>query len=1348
MTDHAKNCLPCDGIQVITPRPVYNRPGLDALKYRIGTQSSFFESLLARISTLTAEELAELSLSVNQRVQQRRNRKAKSPSKTEHPLRDWLTTREKNDPAIAMLDAWSVVADVLTLYQERIANEGFLRTAQERRSIQELARLTGYRLRPGVSSTVYLAFEVEDTNTTIPFGNAAPTTQSNTPILIPKGTAVKSTPAPGTKEEPQTFETSRGLIARVNWNEIRPRMSRPQRIDPSTVHDLEKLYFKGNGLRLSRNDYLCVFYDPAQEPVLKRIASVDDDQKNQRTTVTLQLDELAPKKLLEEIRKAITEFGNLQSPPQAETTRQMISQHFADVISDPKKRGSLLQVDIEFQRLVCVRLSATGDIGKLADEFSKRVKNLVGTDQSGTPCLSTLLNLDAAATAFAQNLTNDINALKSEDDRLTQVDTLLNSATAPTIPKVLVTLEQQVRELVFPGTSVSCWATSPEIVAATDKPFTSLEAVANGITFTPLEAKVTVLRGTTPNFTLSDPDFDWTSPKVTPKASPQDLPTSVSLLRAIKNLTAGDSNDRDLLLELQVAGSPVAIVVRRTGSRQFHLKVEKSMVLQNVQPPLSSGPTSLNISVETDLSTPAKAKYAARVTLTRLDSSTDVGTLSLPGTSNFKVTGSGPSFIILQEMMPQDVLFSAFSLMLGSLAYQAPTTAGAVAAVIEVFDDQSQLNADHCIASGTIDLICCAPDEGEERAIVRGLASLHALAAVSGSTVTTVKQNFQSKLWSAEAQAANKAIHTSPDCLVSKVNEKCLSTTAKAVKEAAGQLPISDNELWKRRLTQFRDKIAGRVVAAKTDVDGILTVARQSLQAGQSPGPVRRLAEGDRYLDAVIDTEITRLEQLGSAGNSIEVLVSLVDSIIQFDGALRTTSNDLLKRAADLQTKLTNLRQSIMSAMTSRRVTFLGDAIGSIKRSDAAFQATSGIPAEEMEIVKSVKGWLTAMIDEFTRRQNELTPRAPSVNDCCNKTRCYQIDCFRNLIEAQIDHTASPAPANTQPEKNLKAALAVCTDFRRSSLKTILDELGSLLRRIQPLRFDREATKPTFDTLQKAINTLDELRRASESARQSLVTDLLTLFTSTSDLLAQLTSTLDSSRQAFLYDILRSSRIGAPVTEPKVFAFRSQANLFGWNASDGSAIAAAITANLKTKVPCIKAETGTSHPNTDEAEKSVNETMGTSLASLAPTPDDTADLQRMFIDGDFQLTGPGSVIGLRLPGVVGRDEPKVFTVENSRTRPRTAYGVKGNASELRLTNVWWPANRNQATPSEFADVIRNTRVLCDAEMLSLADTPEADGLEPSVQIECDALLEGLSSSKPVIISGHPIIPTGQSATRV
>ena len=48
--------------------------------------------------------------------------------------------------------ACACVADVLGFYQERIANEGYLRTATERRSVLELARTIGYELKPGVAA--------------------------------------------------------------------------------------------------------------------------------------------------------------------------------------------------------------------------------------------------------------------------------------------------------------------------------------------------------------------------------------------------------------------------------------------------------------------------------------------------------------------------------------------------------------------------------------------------------------------------------------------------------------------------------------------------------------------------------------------------------------------------------------------------------------------------------------------------------------------------------------------------------------------------------------------------------------------------------------------------------------------------------------------------------------------------------------------------------------------------------------------------------------------------------------------------------------------------------------------
>lgn len=169
-------CGACGGVSSVTPTTVQNRPGLPAIQYRIGTHTGFLRSMLARLS-------------------------ADGP--------DGLATRETDDFSIALLDAWAVVGDVLTFYQERIANEHYWRTATQRRSLLELARLLGYELAPGVAAETRLAFSVER----LP---SAPET-----IRLPAGIRVQSIPGPG--ETPQTFETVETLVARPEWNLLRPR---------------------------------------------------------------------------------------------------------------------------------------------------------------------------------------------------------------------------------------------------------------------------------------------------------------------------------------------------------------------------------------------------------------------------------------------------------------------------------------------------------------------------------------------------------------------------------------------------------------------------------------------------------------------------------------------------------------------------------------------------------------------------------------------------------------------------------------------------------------------------------------------------------------------------------------------------------------------------------------------------------------------------------------------------------------------------------------------------------------------------------------------------------------------
>lgn len=187
-------CGCCECVEIITPLSIYNRPGLSEISYRIGTHASFLETMTARLTGYYLEKTDAES----------------NPQKI-YPLQG-LTTRNSDDPVLAMLDAWATVADVLTFYQERIANEGYLRTATERRSVLELARLVGYKPRPGVSSSVFLAYTLDE--------------NFKEETVIPAGSPSQSIPGPD--ELPQSFETSEDLKARAQWNNLKPRVTQPQ----------------------------------------------------------------------------------------------------------------------------------------------------------------------------------------------------------------------------------------------------------------------------------------------------------------------------------------------------------------------------------------------------------------------------------------------------------------------------------------------------------------------------------------------------------------------------------------------------------------------------------------------------------------------------------------------------------------------------------------------------------------------------------------------------------------------------------------------------------------------------------------------------------------------------------------------------------------------------------------------------------------------------------------------------------------------------------------------------------------------------------------------------------------
>jgi hypothetical protein len=226
-------CGCCAGVTAVTPFVVFNRPGLSAIAWRVGRHSDFKESMLAGLSALPA-------------------------------LRNF-TSRVDDDLSIALLDAWAAVLDVLTFYQERIANEGFLRTATERRSLLELARLIGYEPRPGVAASVWLAFTLEDGPGTPPV------------VTIPARTRASSLPV--TEDVPQPFETAADLDARPEWNAIRVRTTRPQALAADVY------YLQGTETGLAPGSRLLVVLSGANP--LRKVVKVEPDPDAGWTKVSL-----------------------------------------------------------------------------------------------------------------------------------------------------------------------------------------------------------------------------------------------------------------------------------------------------------------------------------------------------------------------------------------------------------------------------------------------------------------------------------------------------------------------------------------------------------------------------------------------------------------------------------------------------------------------------------------------------------------------------------------------------------------------------------------------------------------------------------------------------------------------------------------------------------------------------------------------------------------------------------------------------------------------------------------------------------------------------------------------------
>ncbi|MGW1493584.1 putative baseplate assembly protein [Streptomyces sp. NPDC002402] len=231
------------------PKALYNPPGRTALNYRVGEYGSFLAAMRDRLA---------------------------SPA---YPALRGLTVRTPDDPSIGLLDAWAVVGDLLTFHSERIADEGYLRTADEHRSLALLGRLVGHRPRPGIAADTHLAYTLD-----------RDPRAEDVPVLIPRGARANS--VPGTSdEESQAFETSEDLIARWAWNELAVRRRRPALLTPDDLRGRPEIFVSGTDTSLQTGDRLLFVFggdkDTPGQRLLLPVARIRIDRDDEVTAVGL-----------------------------------------------------------------------------------------------------------------------------------------------------------------------------------------------------------------------------------------------------------------------------------------------------------------------------------------------------------------------------------------------------------------------------------------------------------------------------------------------------------------------------------------------------------------------------------------------------------------------------------------------------------------------------------------------------------------------------------------------------------------------------------------------------------------------------------------------------------------------------------------------------------------------------------------------------------------------------------------------------------------------------------------------------------------------------------------------------
>lgn len=306
--------------EVQVPAVIFNAPGLSAIQYRIGTFSSFRQAmlndvakpdlLLSGVSTqLSANALAsDASIQVQDfaafpastpfRIKIGNEylevisgagspiwavvRGVDQSTAQDHVINDpvyfdppnpFLAWREgsSGDYQTMFIELWAYIADVLTFYQERIANEAYLGTATQRDSMMRMAELIDNSPSPGAGASATVAFSVAKGKTAI----------------VPASFRVGSKASPA--KVAAVFETSGAITALSEHNQMPVATVLPQDQFGHIPSRLRTIVLAGINNRLSIGDYVVLVINEnavGEMAIAFRLQSVATDKVAGTTRIT------------------------------------------------------------------------------------------------------------------------------------------------------------------------------------------------------------------------------------------------------------------------------------------------------------------------------------------------------------------------------------------------------------------------------------------------------------------------------------------------------------------------------------------------------------------------------------------------------------------------------------------------------------------------------------------------------------------------------------------------------------------------------------------------------------------------------------------------------------------------------------------------------------------------------------------------------------------------------------------------------------------------------------------------------------------------------------------------------